>query len=734
MTISSTSRKAGPYTADGNTRVFPFGFKVFKPEDVAVVQGDDSGVEFSVAPANYTVTLNANQDNTPGGNVAFSVAPPTGARIVVASAVPNLQPVELTNQGGFYPEVINTALDRSTIQIQQLHEQVSRAVKVGVASENRPDELIAGIFATAKQTTGARDAAALAASEAQAARDAMQVGSGNLLPNAALSTTIRESSGRFMPDGWANDRYFPTPGTWAAVSYHPDYKPEGVEYIAVYRPGGSTDQAYLRCNRFSVVGGNWYEGSAHAVGDNCTWYLRLHFFGAAGDYVGTGTVGTAAKGAGYLSKNLSTWQRLFGVVQAPASATSAVLSMEMPQPPAAVPYDMMFMARPYVGVARGPSQALPSPWSPSGPGPQTATHLIAEDPHPQYLGKHIAVAGGTADALHITFDRAPSSWNNLHGTPIWIKASAANTSTSPTLSITGLPGAKTLVKGANAALAVGDVAGAGHWLCVQYDATLDKVVLLNPATGVNTVVVRQIQTVGATVAANAMTVTLNPTSLDFRSTTLNSGAVNTRTVPSQLSITIPSTATLGTTSAVASRILVLAIDNAGTVELAVYNAAGGANLDETGVINTTTIAGGSNSLTVYSQTARTGVPYRIVGYVDSTQATAGTWATAPSAVQGIGGQALAAMSSIGYGQTWRDLTGSKAFNTTYYNTTGKPILVSIATNATWSGGRTFSVNGVVVDTINCASTVNIQLGVKAIVPPGASYSYNGTFTSWFELR
>ena len=129
-----------------------------------------------------------------------------------------------------------------------------------------------------------------------------------------------------------------------------------------------------------------------------------------------------------------------------------------------------------------------------------------------------------------------------------------------------------------------------------------------------------------------------------------------------------------------------------------------------------------------------GVPYRIVGFVDSTQATAGTWATAPSAVQGIGGQALAAMSSIGYGQTWQDLTGSKAFNTTYYNTTGKPILVSIATNTTWSGGRTFSVNGVVVDTINCASTVNIQLGVKAIVPPGASYSYNGTFTSWFELR
>jgi len=331
------------------------------------------------------------------------------------------------------------------------------------------------------------------------------------------------------------------------------------------------------------------------------------------------------------------------------------------------------------------------------------------------MGELIASAGGTADALTATFSPAPRMWPN--GVPFLVRAASANATTTPTFTAnSGTLAAKTIVKGANAALVAGDIAGAGHWLLMQYDVTLDKVVLLNPATGVNTLAIKQIQTVGATVAVNAMTVTLNPTSLDFRSTTLNSGAVNTRTVPSQLSLTIPSTATLGTVNAVASRILLLAIDNAGTVELAVYNAAGGANLDETGVINTTAIAAGSNSLTVYSQTARTGVPYRIVGFVDSTQATAGTWVTAPSSVQGIGGQALAAMSSIGYGQTYQST--SIVSGTTYYNTKGKPSLLVL--NAT--GGQSITsitINGAAVGGYVAGSS-NVMITI--ILPTNAAYS------------
>jgi hypothetical protein len=148
----------------------------------------------------------------------------------------------------------------------------------------------------------------------------------------------------------------------------------------------------------------------------------------------------------------------------------------------------------------------------------------------------------------------------------------------------------------------------------------------------------KIQPILATVATNALTITLNPTTLDFRSTTLGSGAVSTVSLASAATLVVPTLATLGTISAQQSRLAVLAINNAGTIEAAVVNIAGGRDLSETGLISTTAISGSATANNViYSTTARTSVAYRVVGYVESTQATAGTWATAPSTVQGQGG-------------------------------------------------------------------------------------------------
>ena len=246
-----------------------------------------------------------------------------------------------------------------------------------------------------------------------------------------------------------------------------------------------------------------------------------------------------------------------------------------------------------------------------------------------------------------------------------------------------------------------------------------------------------IQSITATVASNALTVTLNPTTLEFRSATLTSGTVVSRTISSAISVVVSSGSTLGTTSAVQSRIVVLALDNAGTVELAVVNIAGGNDLTETGLISTTAEGGAGaadSASVVYSTTARTNVAYRVVGYVESTQATAGTWATTPSTIQGCGGQALTAMSSLGYSQTWQAVTGSRAVNTTYYNTTGKPISVNILiTNTGTTGG--IAVNGVTCSyALNVASNNNL---VTAIVPVGASYILTPaamTFSTWSELR
>lgn len=93
-----------------------------------------------------------------------------------------------------------------------------------------------------------------------------------------------------------------------------------------------------------------------------------------------------------------------------------------------------------------------------------------------------ATAAGTANALTADFSPDYTAWTD--GMPLYVRAASANTSTTPTIAIDSLA-AKTIVKGNGLPLAAGDIVGAGHWLELQYDATLDKVVLQNPATGVS---------------------------------------------------------------------------------------------------------------------------------------------------------------------------------------------------------------------------------------------------------
>lgn len=129
MSVTSTTRKAGPFSGDGVNATFPFTFKVFQASDVLVVQTDPSGNETTqTLTSQYTVTLNANQDGNPGGSVTMLTAPPIGYLTTLGSQVPQTQPTVLTNTGGFYPTVINDMLDRATILIQQASEKLGRAL------------------------------------------------------------------------------------------------------------------------------------------------------------------------------------------------------------------------------------------------------------------------------------------------------------------------------------------------------------------------------------------------------------------------------------------------------------------------------------------------------------------------------------------------------------------------------------------------------------------------------
>jgi len=91
-----------------------------------------------------------------------------------------------------------------------------------------------------------------------------------------------------------------------------------------------------------------------------------------------------------------------------------------------------------------------------------------------------AVAGGTANALTATFSSGLTSVPN--GMTIWVDASYANTGAA-TLQVTlgsTIISAAPIVKGNNAALAAGDIPGAGYPLTLVYSSTYSAWVLSNP--------------------------------------------------------------------------------------------------------------------------------------------------------------------------------------------------------------------------------------------------------------
>lgn len=146
------------------------------------------------------------------------------------------------------------------------------------------------------------------------------------------------------------------------------------------------------------------------------------------------------------------------------------------------------------------------------------------------------------------------------------------------------------------------------------------------------------------VAGNALTIALkqadgstNPAAgsgavkIGFRSATLTSGAYLERSVTGALSVVVSSGSTLGTTSSKDYYLWVYALDNAGTVELAVSQTL----FDEKTVLSSMAEGGAGAADTnnvIYSTTARSNVAMRVIGRLKVNQATAGTWAAVPTEV------------------------------------------------------------------------------------------------------
>ena len=101
------------------------------------------------------------------------------------------------------------------------------------------------------------------------------------------------------------------------------------------------------------------------------------------------------------------------------------------------------------------------------------------------------------------------------------------------------------------------------------------------------------------------------------------------------------------------------------------------------------------------------------------------------------GGTVATVAGVGDTQTWQNVAASRALGTTYTNSTGRPIAVSVQIAATTNGTNSIVVSGVTV--CSTVSLANAGIGMSTIVPSGATYVVDNNQASksigfWAELR
>ncbi|OFX06600.1 MAG: hypothetical protein A3D94_00665 [Alphaproteobacteria bacterium RIFCSPHIGHO2_12_FULL_66_14] len=125
MSLSSTTNKV-IHDGNGATTEWPFSFPVLETDHLAVIFTDASGAETTLSPTLYGA---AGIGSPSGGSVTYPLSGTpiaSNTKLTIVRTVPYTQTTVLSNQGGYYPEVVERRFDQIYMALQQLEERVSR--------------------------------------------------------------------------------------------------------------------------------------------------------------------------------------------------------------------------------------------------------------------------------------------------------------------------------------------------------------------------------------------------------------------------------------------------------------------------------------------------------------------------------------------------------------------------------------------------------------------------------
>ena len=622
MTISISNAR-NDYTGNGSSDTFSYTFQIFVNTDLLITQRDTLGVESTLLlTTDYTVT---GAGDTNGGTITLVAGNLTTDFILTIRRVrPITQGTDIRNQGDFFPEVHEDSFDHGIMIDQAQQDEIDRSVKVP-ESVNPVTEFnptlpadLPGTVSVSPVTNVDGDGWALAAAWPSAADIAAAEGfSESAAASAAAAAT---SVGTNMPYGLNNVAVTASVATSAltvdlkqADASSDPTSTAGEEAFIYFRSSTVTSGAYIQRTITAaitlVVPSGATLGHDNALDD----YIYIYALD------NSGTVELALSSSWHWDEGQLITTTAIGATADDASVIYSATGRTD------VPIRM-------IGRMLS-NQTTAGTWGsvPTRIEPRNFFKLQA----------NIFSRAANINAKHgIIYLLSTASARNIQlpppvlGYTFWVKDSTNQASSN---NITLVRDGSEDIEAATASFIYSTSFGSFQVICDGTDWFVTDYVFEIP-TDVNAVTNLGLET---TVAASALTIDLKqldgttdastalPISISFRSSTLTSGAILLRQVSAALTLVVPNGATLGTTNAVEADLFVYAIDNSGTVELAISNK----EFNTEGVITTTLIDATADSATViYSASARTNVPFRLIGKLLATEATAGVWLTAPSTV------------------------------------------------------------------------------------------------------
>jgi hypothetical protein len=153
MTVSSTTVK-NSYSGNSSTTAFAYSFKIFADTDLQVIIRSSTGTETTkTLTTHYTVS---GAGDASGGNVTFTSGntPATGETVVIRRAVPQTQAIDYIANDPFPAETHEEGLDRATMTIQQMQEELDRSFKVSRTNTITSSEFTDSASDRASKTLG----------------------------------------------------------------------------------------------------------------------------------------------------------------------------------------------------------------------------------------------------------------------------------------------------------------------------------------------------------------------------------------------------------------------------------------------------------------------------------------------------------------------------------------------------------------------------------------------------